>query len=71
MKNNAFYIVFFLFSITSSLAKNEVDSLAIYTKENTKFHETKKPAGKKFETNFQTKYKGNDYDYKPKLETQN
>lgn len=70
MKNSVFYIVFFLFSITSSLAKNEVDSLAIYTKENAKFYETKKPAAKKFESKFQSKYKGSDYDYKPKLETQ-
>lgn len=69
MKNNFIYIVFLL-SITFSNAQKqeEVDSLAISSKENTAFYSTLKPAEKKFESNFQSKYKGDAYNYQPKLE---
>lgn len=67
MKNNLFYILF-LFSIAFSNAQEEVDSLAIRTIENKAFYSTSKPVEKKFEANFQSKYKGEAYDYQPKLE---
>lgn len=67
MKNKFIYIVF-LFSIAFSNAQEEVDSLAIRSKENKAFYSTSKPVEKKFETNFQSKYKGEAYNYQPKLE---
>lgn len=69
MKNKLFYILF-LFSITFSNAQEEVDSLAIQSKENTAYYKTSKPVEKKFVTNFQTKYKGETFNYQPKLENQ-
>lgn len=68
MKNNFYYILFFLFSITSSIAQEDIDSLVIQTKENVKYYKTEKPSQKKFEPNFQSKYKGDDYDYQTKIE---
>ena len=67
MKNKFFYILF-LFSIAFSNAQEEVDSLAIRSKENTAYYTTSKPAEKKFEANFQSKYKDEAYNYQPKLE---
>ena len=67
MKNKFIYILF-LFSIAFSNAQEEVDSLAIRSKENTAYYSTSKPIAKKFETNFQSKYKDDSYNYKPKLE---
>lgn len=67
MKNKLFYILF-LFFISFSNAQEEVDSLAIRSKENTAFYKTSKPDEKKFETNFQSKYKGETFNYEPKLE---
>lgn len=67
MKNNFFFILF-LFSITFSTAQEEVDSLAIESKENVKYYSTSKPKEKKFDTNFQSKYKSAAYNYQPKLE---
>lgn len=67
MKNKFLYS-FFIFFITFSNAQEEVDSLAISTKENTAFYSTTPPKEKKFESNFQSKYKGDEYNYQPKLE---
>lgn len=68
MKNNLFYILF-LYSITFSFAQEEIDSLAIRSKENTAYYSTSKPEAKKFKTNFQSKYKSDAYNYKPKFES--
>ena len=67
MKNKFFYLLV-LFSITFSNAQEEVDSLAIRSKENTAYYNISKPKEKKFEVNFQTKYKSDAYNYQPKLE---
>ena len=67
MKNKLFYILF-LFFIAFSNAQEEVDSLAIRTKENVAYYNNSKPTEKKFETNFQSKYKSDSYNYQPKLE---
>lgn len=68
MKNKFIYILF-LFTIAFSNAQEEVDSLAIRSKENTAYYSTSKPAAKKFEPNFQSKYKDDSYNYKPKFES--
>jgi hypothetical protein len=67
MKYNFIYILF-LFTIAFSNAQEEVDSLAIRSIENKAFHSTSKPVEKKFETNFQSKYKGDAYNYQTKLD---
>ena len=51
MKNKFFYLLV-LFSITFSNAQEEVDSLAIRSKENTAYYNISKPKEKKFEVNF-------------------
>lgn len=67
MKNKLFYILI-LFSITFSKAQEEVDSLALRTNENKAYYNTSKPEAKKFETNFQSKYKDEAYNYQTKIE---
>lgn len=67
MKSNLVFILF-LFSISFSNAQEEIDSLAIRTKENTAYYNISKPETKKFKSNFQSKYKGDAYNYQPKLE---
>lgn len=67
MKNNFFYILL-LFSITFSNAQEEVDSLAIRSKDNVAYYNNTKLEPKKFENNFQSKYKSEAYNYQPKLE---
>lgn len=69
MKNKFYYILFlFTFTFSSAQEIEEVDSLAIRSKENTAYYNTSKPVAKKFESNFQSKYKGDAYNYQPKLE---